>query len=72
VSSYLAGTLGRLGRAGLVAYHDGRGTGRWSYNTDISWWSSLPAGAWEVRTSWEDVMGDDSETDACRDYVPGA
>ncbi len=49
-SSYLAGTLGRLSRLAAVAYHPGVGTGRWSYNTDISWWSSLPPEDWSQRT----------------------
>ncbi len=44
VSSYLAGTLGRLSRLGSVAYHQGIGTGRWSYNSSISWWELGPPG----------------------------
>lgn len=76
-SSYLAGTLGRLSSLGVVAYHPGRGTGRWSYNTDISWWSLVPPGSWEQRTAWVDVIGDADhaaqQADAeCRSYVPGA
>lgn len=76
-SSYLAGTLGRLSRLGSVAYHPGRGTGRWSYNTDISWWSSAPPGTWDKRTAWVDAIGDSDHAsqlaDAeCRSYVPGA
>ncbi|HEY0560105.1 MAG TPA: hypothetical protein VGD03_07480 [Frankiaceae bacterium] len=76
VSSYLAGTLGRLSRLGKVAYHDGPGTGRWSYNTDISWWSLVPPAPWERRTAWVDVIGDHDPAAqqldaACRAYVPG-
>lgn len=76
-SSYLAGVLGRLSAQGRIAYHPGRGTGRWSYNSSISYWSSLPAGPWSKRTAWVDVVGDttlESQTaDAeCRSYVPGA
>jgi hypothetical protein len=71
-SSYIAGTLGRLSRAGSIGYHPGVGTGRWSYNSDISWWSSLPAGPWSTRTSWQDIIGDDRATDASKAYVPGA
>lgn len=76
VSSYLAGTLGRLSRLGVVAYHPGQGTGRWAYNADISWWSRLPPGPWEERTSWVQEIGDDDpssrQLDAeCRAYVPG-
>ncbi len=76
-SSYLAGTLGRLSRLGSVAYHPGVGTGRWSYNSDISWWSSPPPGPWSERTSWVDVVQDADrawqQMDlACKAYVPGA
>ena len=76
VSSYLAGTLGRLSRLGSVAYHQGAGTGRWSYNSSISWWSILPPVGWEQRTAWVDVIGDHDhaarQADAeCRAYVPG-
>jgi hypothetical protein len=75
VSSYIAGTLGRLSGQGVVAYHSGEGTGRWrQYNSDISWWSALSPGPWESRTSWRDRIGDGSgnadEADACLDYVP--
>ncbi len=76
-STYLALTLGRLSKAGSVAYHPGHGTGRWSYNSDISYWSTLPAGDWEHRTSWADVIGDTTPEakhadKECRSYVPGA
>lgn len=75
-SSYLAGTLGRLSRLGVVAYHPGVGTGRWSYNSDISWWSFVPPRPWTERTAWVDFIGDVSQEDrekdlACRAYVPG-
>lgn len=69
-SSYLAGTLGRLSRSGSVAYHPGGGTGRWYYNADISWWSTVPAGPWTARTSWQDVLGDDRANDQCKNYLP--
>ena len=77
VSSYLAGTLGRLSSMAAVAYHEGRGTGRWSYNRDISWWSSMPPGPWTERTAWVDVVGDvdkaSHDADAeCHSYVSGA
>ncbi len=37
VSAHLARTLGGLSRLGTVLFHAGRGTGRWSYNSDISY-----------------------------------
>ena len=63
VSSHLAGTPGRLSRMGAVAYHEGKGTRRWSYNSDISWWSSMPPGPWTERTAWVEVVGDVDEAD---------
>ena len=45
-SAYIARTLGNLARAGSVAYHPGRGTGRWKYNDPISWWSMKPDIPW--------------------------
>ena len=75
VSTYLAGTLGRLSRLGIVAHHPGPGTGRWSYNSNISWWSIVPPEPWEQRTAWVDVVGDHDHASqqgdaACRAYVP--
>jgi hypothetical protein len=77
VSSYVAATLGRLSRRGAIAYHPGAGTGRWSYNSEISWWSTVPPGDWDKRTSWVEVIGDYGEHAqtadlACKSYVPGA
>jgi len=74
-SAYLAGTLGRLSRRSAVAYHPGVGTGRWSYNTNISWWSTMPPGDWNNRTAWVDEVGDHSaraQADdlACKSYMP--
>jgi hypothetical protein len=76
-SSYLAGTLGRLSSMGLVAYHPGKGSGRWRYNPDVSFWATVPAGPWSERTTWEerfhDATGDTYVADEeCKRYVPGA
>lgn len=72
VSAYLASCLGRLSRSAAVAYHAGVGTGRWSYNADISWWAAMPAPDWEERTSWAEATGDDgSGPDLCLAYVAG-
>ena len=70
----LAGTLSRLA---AVGYHPGVGAGRWSYNSDVSWWSTVPPADWGQRTAWVEVVGDTEEAArhagvACRAYVPGA
>lgn len=51
-SAYLARTLGDLSRVGTVLFHSGRGTGRWSYNTDISYWAVAPVPDWKDRLTW--------------------
>lgn len=53
VSAFLGSTLGRLGRNGDIAYHDGPATGRWKYNSRISWWALHPEPNWQQRQSWE-------------------
>lgn len=75
-SAYLARILGLLGRQQAIGFHPGKGTGRWSYNADISYWSLLPPADWSHRASWVDVIGDSradllTAADACRSYVPG-
>ncbi len=52
-SAYLARTLGELSRRGNVLFRPGRGTGRWSYNSDISYWALPPEPNWDDRLSWE-------------------
>lgn len=54
VSAFLAATLANLDRRGAVAFHAGPATGRWAYNSTISYWSLLPAPDWSSRISWED------------------
>ena len=64
-SSFIASTLGRLSRTGKVLFRWGPATGRWSYNSQISWWALPPGPDWTHRTSWVDLgrgMG----------YVPGS
>jgi len=76
-SAYIAHTLGKLNARGMIAYRRGAGTGRWSSNSDISYWSLLPPLDWRERTSWVDVIGDQSQAlqdldVECRSYVlPG-
>lgn len=73
VSSYLAGSLGRLSGQGAIAFHLGHGTGRWRrFDPDISWWSAVPPLPWEVCTSWESRVGGASAdaADACLEYMP--
>lgn len=63
-SAYLARTLGDLSRQGAVVFHPGPATGRWAYNSEISWWALPPEPDWGVRTSWQDTQQD-------MDYVRG-
>jgi len=67
-SSFLAGTLGTLHRAGKIGYHDGGATGRWSYLNSVSWWTALPPEPWDKgrHSSWESLGLDTA------DYVPAA
>ena len=41
-SAFIASTLGRMLKEGLVAYKPGKATGFWSYNGGISFWSLKP------------------------------
>lgn len=63
-SAFLAATLGRLGTRGDVLFHGGPATGRWHYNSGISWWALAPEPAWSSRISWE-------QAGQTTDYVPG-
>ncbi|MGY1703548.1 hypothetical protein ACI79C_03165 [Geodermatophilus sp. SYSU D00697] len=64
-SAFLAGYLATMAKRGDILYHDGPATGRWSYNSKISWWAVGPPPHWEDdRLSWVDA--------GCAvDYVPG-
>lgn len=64
-SAFIARALGDLSRAGHVLYHPGKATGRWAYNSDISWWAVAPASDWDSRLSWDDAG-------LAFDYVPGS
>ena len=65
-SAFIGRVLAALGRTGAVLYHDGPSSGRWSYNSGISWWSVSPAPEWDdARLSWADAAHD-------MRYVPGA
>ncbi|WP_209716512.1 hypothetical protein [Marmoricola sp. OAE513] len=73
-SSYLAGTLGRLAREGAVAFRYGAGTGRWDYNSQISYWAVTPDADWDSRTTWVATFGDDTAEakaadEICKAYV---
>lgn len=73
-SAYIAGVLGRLATNGEVFYRPGPGTGRWSYNGSISYWTLDPESDWEHRTTWVSRIGDSSPADqeadtVCRGYV---
>jgi len=64
-SAYIARTLGDLSRLGTVLFHTGRGTGRWSYNSDISYWAVAPEPDWGDHLTWA-ASGFDV------DYIPTA
>lgn len=66
VSGYLARTLGRLSEQGHVLYRPGYATGRWSYNSGVSWWTFGPdRPADDDVILWADQAPDMS-------YVPGS
>lgn len=52
-SMYLARSLGALGRAGTLVHDVGPGTGRWAYNSKISYYALPPGGEWDSRQTWE-------------------
>ena len=64
-SAFLSAALGRLSHTGHVLFHPGPATGRWSYNSQISWWALAPEPDWESRTAWVDLG-------RSMDYVPGS
>jgi hypothetical protein len=64
VSAFLAATLGSLARSGALGFHSGPATGRWDYNSVISYWALPPEPDWGSRLSWVDSGADVS-------YVPG-
>jgi hypothetical protein len=51
-SAFIAATLGPMGRAGEVVAYDGPATGRWSYNSSVSYWS-LPGAPASPMVTWE-------------------
>ncbi|MGK5170488.1 hypothetical protein [Geodermatophilus sp. CPCC 205761] len=64
-SAFLAGYLATLAKRGDILYHDGPATGRWSYNSKISWWAVAPRPQWDDdRLSW-------AAAGCAVDYVPG-
>lgn len=65
VSSFLSGTLGRLSKRGDVLLSWRGPTGRWKYNSGISWWALPPAPPADAEVSWESLG-------RSMDYVPGA
>jgi hypothetical protein len=51
-SSFIAGALGRLAKAGILAAQFGPATGYWSYNEIISYWALPPPPEQDRRNSW--------------------
>ena len=62
-SAFLAHILGALARTHTVALRDGPATGRWSYNSTISYWATQLDANWAERVTWESV-------DPPMDYLP--
>lgn len=52
-SAILAGALGRLSAEGLVTYADGKATGRWAYNGNVSYWAPGGTPPQAPRITWE-------------------
>jgi hypothetical protein len=54
-SAFISFTLGRLSRNGSVLGQIGPATGRWSYNSEILWWTLPPSPSWADRLSWAEL-----------------
>ncbi|MGB8021525.1 MAG: hypothetical protein WCF04_09885 [Candidatus Nanopelagicales bacterium] len=67
-SSFLGRALGELSVRGALAFQYGPATGRWSYNSKISWWCLPPAPEWSPDLSWASL----EEEGVGMDYVPGS
>lgn len=63
-SAFIGRTLGELSKTGVILWHPGPATGRWSYNSSISWWALPPEPEWSTESSWA-ALGCDVR------YVPG-
>lgn len=64
-SAFLGRALGEITRSGSIHGRMAPPTGRWSYNSEISWWSMDPDTALESSISWADQGRSMS-------YVPGS
>ena len=64
-SAFLALALGELSRRGTLLCRFGPATGRWSYNSQVSYWALPPEPTWDERLSWADSGLDVN-------YVPGS
>lgn len=64
-SSFLARALGDLSARSVLSFRYGPATGRWSYNSQISWWCLPPGPEWAPDLSWETL-------NLRTDYVPGS
>lgn len=58
VSSYLARRMSDVATRGAIAFVNGRGTGRWDYNTSISYWATTPTPDRANRLTWEQYATD--------------
>ncbi len=67
-SAFLGRALGELSVKGDLAFRYGPATGRWDYNSRISWWCLPPEPEWSADGSWASVEA----TGVGMDYVPGS
>ena len=67
-SSFLGRALGELSVKGDLSFRYGPATGRWDYNSRISWWCLPPAREWSEDGSWASMEA----TGLGMDYVPGS
>jgi hypothetical protein len=67
-SSFLGRALGELSVRGALVFQYGPATGRWDYNSKISWWCLPPAPEWSADLSWADLAA----SGVGMDYVPGS
>jgi hypothetical protein len=71
VSSFIAGTLGRLAGFGELDLVYGPATGHWAYNEVISYWSLPHTEPQDPNLSWEQFAGETGIDPLLWDLEPG-